>query len=71
MEHLIAQIEQNTAATRELIEAMHAQAQAVTTLAGAVHAMADALAACTTEPAPQEEAGGQPSGQQQYDYIDE
>lgn len=71
MERLIAQLEQNTVATRELIEAMHAQAQAVTTLAGAVHALADALAACTTEPAPQEEVGGEIGSQHQYDYIDE
>lgn len=48
MEQLIAELRQNTAANREL-------ADSVRVLAGAVHALADSLAACTTEPAPEEE----------------
>lgn len=71
MEQLIKELQQNTAATRELVEGLRLQAQAVTTLAGAVHALADSLAACTTEASPEEERGDQAGAQPKYEYIDE
>lgn len=71
MEQLIKELQQNTAATRELVEAVRLQAEAQNALAGAVHALADSLAACTTEPSPAEELGGPAQVQHKYEYIDE
>jgi hypothetical protein len=55
MEQLIAELRHNTAAQRELADALRMQAAGAHALAGAVHALADSLAACTTEPSPQGE----------------
>jgi len=70
MEQLIAQLQQNTASNRQL-------ADSVALLAGAVHALADSLAACTTEPAPAAapeptaQDGVAPAGAEPYAYIGE
>jgi hypothetical protein len=53
---LVQYLAENTKVQKELAESFKSLAEAVALQAAAIHALADSLAACTSEPMPEQEA---------------